>query len=376
MVYLTYNDPPSGIYFSQVTNVCEFYIKTLNKNIRLVSLISVRNFLKNRKKIKANFNEAIVLPMFPGPRNWRLNIFLLTALFFLIRPQRIIARGPFATCLSLWIRSIRLTKFICFDARGAYTAEHQEYNVSSNSKLSESVFLIEKKAIIDSDFRIAVSQKLVSYWKEKFDYSSTMHVVIPCTYNSNIFNMPPNEHQIIVRRKELKFAEEDIVLVYSGSISGWQSMKLLDDYLISILNSNLKVKILLLLKSIVTDLNVVTLFSDRVILMNVDEKRVPLLLQCCDYGLLIREKSVTNHVASPVKFAEYLYSGLKVIVSDQVGDYSEFVQTHDCGVVVNSHPSTLAARTFSERLVLNKLSVNLLSKDKFKMEYEKINSND
>lgn len=59
-------------------------------------------------------------------------------------------------------------------------------------------------------------------------------------------------------------------------------------------------------------------------------------LQCCDYGILVREQSETNRVASPTKFAEYLYAGLKVLVSKNLGDFSEFVLEHDCGYVVNN----------------------------------------
>ncbi len=56
----------------------------------------------------------------------------------------------------------------------------------------------------------------------------------------------------------------------------------------------------------------------------------------CDYGLLLREKSITNKVASPVKFAEYLYAGLRVLISPEIGDYSEMVSYYNLGHVVNS----------------------------------------
>ena len=53
MIYLTYNDLPSGIYYSQVTDVVNYLnsIQTKEK-VRLVAFISIRGFFTNRKKIK------------------------------------------------------------------------------------------------------------------------------------------------------------------------------------------------------------------------------------------------------------------------------------------------------------------------------------
>ena len=42
-------------------------------------------------------------------------------------------------------------------------------------------------------------------------------------------------------------------------------------------------------------------------------------------------------MASPTKFAEYLYAGLKVLVSKNLGDFSSFVREHDCGYVVDEN---------------------------------------
>ena len=57
-------------------------------------------------------------------------------------------------------------------------------------------------------------------------------------------------------------------------------------------------------------------------------------MSVADYGILLREQSVTNLVASPTKFAEYLALGLPVLISENLGDYSEFVQHHNCGSIV------------------------------------------
>ena len=41
-------------------------------------------------------------------------------------------------------------------------------------------------------------------------------------------------------------------------------------------------------------------------------------------------------MASPTKIAEYLLTGLPVIVSNHIGDYSNFIRNNDLGMVVNN----------------------------------------
>ena len=69
-----------------------------------------------------------------------------------------------------------------------------------------------------------------------------------------------------------------------------------------------------------------------------NHQEVPIVLSACDMGILIREDSVTNRVASPTKFAEYLSAGLQVIITNNIGDYSDFVKVHQCGIIANGKP--------------------------------------
>lgn len=52
-------------------------------------------------------------------------------------------------------------------------------------------------------------------------------------------------------------------------------------------------------------------------------------------GLLLREKSLVNEVASPTKFAEYMLCGLPCILTEGIGDYSRLAREHDIGTVIN-----------------------------------------
>ncbi len=104
ILYLTYNDQPSGVYWSQVTDVVE-HLKTIGGDkVKLVALVSGRDFLKTRRAIKAHSPSALVLPMVPTMKRWRKNTVILAWVCRLLRPSGIICRGPFATWMALRMR--------------------------------------------------------------------------------------------------------------------------------------------------------------------------------------------------------------------------------------------------------------------------------
>lgn len=142
-----------------------------------------------------------------------------------------------------------------------------------------------------------------------------------------------NEHMAISRR-ELGFSQEDVVVVYSGSLADWQFKKGLEIGLANWLAKASHHKLFFLSKRhhIIDDLS--KRFPNQLKQKFVSPEEVAKYLLAADYGLLVREDFITNQVASPVKFAEYLACGLQVIISRKIGDYSEFVEVHDCGLLL------------------------------------------
>jgi glycosyltransferase involved in cell wall biosynthesis len=367
VVYLTFNDAPSGIYAGQVIDVCKFLAKIGRRKIVLIAFISIRNFSENKLKIKAQFPDAIVLRMFPKMRNWKLNRFFLKKYIRRINPEVIIARGPFAANLALNFKEGRK---ICFDGRGAYVPELIEYNVVPDEKIKNEIGEIERKAIHETDFRIAVSNALVNYWKEQFQYSGAQHVVIPCTLNSNSFHAA-GITDIDKSRKELDLLKQDRVIVYSGSNAGWQSLEDLSVKLTPLFRANSDMKLVLMLKIIPASFSMLKEFPGRVKQKWTNPEQVAEVLSACDYGWLVREKSVTNQVASPVKFAEYLAAGLSVIISPELGDYTDFVNANACGIVwkEGNAITDLPEIPLAEKTRFRELATNNFSKESFIDQY-------
>jgi glycosyltransferase involved in cell wall biosynthesis len=70
--------------------------------------------------------------------------------------------------------------------------------------------------------------------------------------------------------------------------------------------------------------------------LSVPHAEVPWRLAAADLGLLIRDDSLVNRVASPVKFAEYLSCGVPVVLTRSVGDYAALVRDLGIGCVLRS----------------------------------------
>jgi glycosyltransferase involved in cell wall biosynthesis len=332
-IYLTYNDTPSGIFSSQVVDLVNFFNSEFDDSVKLVSYISTRGFFKNKKLIKNELPDCIIIPMFPGVVNWRINVFSFRLICFLLKPNTIIGRSVIATQIAL--KQNKKAKII-YDGRGAITEEWHEYEVVTDRVMLNEIDSLEKECVLNSDFRIAVSNQLVDLWKEKYAYSEYKHVVIPCTLNSLFENTIITQEIISEKRNELGYAIDDVIFVYSGSLAGWQSIKLMIDFIKNILYESNTNKILFL-SEVIPEIKFLQIeFPNQVQCIKVNPFEVPQFLIACDYGILIREKSVTNKVASPVKFAEYLACGLPVIISDELGDYSEFVKLNNCGFTMNN----------------------------------------
>jgi hypothetical protein len=342
MIYVTLLDQfHPGIYSSQVIDVCDYLNIKYNAKIRVVAFLSIRELMRSdaKKQLKKLSPTAIVLPAFPGLKNFQQTAFFLFFVCLFTGERVAICRNVFCTKMALRVKKLGLLKKVVFDGRSAMTAEIGEYDVFPVDYLRKNVKIFESYVVNNVDFRMAVSQKLVSYWQQNFEYNQNNHVVIPCTLDRKYFSKERYtfDDGIKKAKEELGIKEGDTVYVYSGSTAPWQSFDLLEKIFTPFLSANQNAKLLFLSKENSDNLGLKTRFPKQVFIKWVEHKDVLAYLQCCDYGILVREQSETNKVASPTKFAEYLYAGLKVLVSKNLGDFSSFVKEHDCGYVIDEN---------------------------------------
>ena len=369
MIYfITYSEKFNGIYSSQVIDVCKKFEELFNHKVILISIVSLRIYQSERVKIKNQYKNSLVIPMFPKIKFWKLNIISLIPIFLFKKNNILISRNAISTNLGFIIRKLGLTKKVIFDARAVEYEQFKEYKIVNDKSFLENFFDIEKKAVLKSDYRLAVSHMLVNYWKEKFNFSNEDYSVIPTTLNSlHLKNFKK------IKRENLGYEKNDIIFVYSGSTSDWQSFSKIIFFTKKILERNKIYKLLILSKKTEIVIEFIKKFPNQISIKWFDPIDVIQVLKICDYGLLIREKSITNKVASPVKFAEYLFAGLKIIISPNVGDYSRFVIENNCGYLENNIKLPLSNVTLKEKKANKELALNNFSKNSVIIKNEYIN---
>jgi len=368
-LYVTYNDSPSPIYSSQVVDVVKFINSNLKKPITLFAIVSLRNYFKSKKIIHQQLPDAWVIPMIPYVVLWQLNVIICFFLFLFIKPKVIISRSVLATLIAQYA-SRNYTKII-YDGRGAITAEWNEYNVVTSKYLLKKINNWEKSAVIKSHKRISISNALIDYWKEAFSYSSNDHVIIPCTLNSFYTSLNLKKDTIEANRKNMGYSSKDIVFIYSGSNAKWQSFNILNTAITALLKISINNKFLFLGNSNPFILSLMHAYPNQVNQFCVSEQEIPNLLMCGDYGLLLREESVTNKVASPIKFAEYLACGLGIIISPNIGDYTEFTIQRNCGFVYNKNLNLIRPKIIEKKRI-REIAINHFTKSTFREMYNTI----
>lgn len=312
--------------------------------------------------------DAMVLPMFPGVKRWKKNVFLLKIICKRFKTDKIIGRSVLATQLAL----LSGIKDVIYDGRGAIAHEWKEYKVVTDPEMLSTITELEKECILKSSFRIAVSQAMIDLWKKEYEYASNKHVVIPCTLNAYFERTLIDDEQILTTRKKIGLKKEDIVYIFSGSVAGWQSLHMLKEFMAPVLSANKNAKLLFLTHANENIRSFRNEFYEQIFCFELKPEEVAEILIAADHGLLIREQSSTNKVASPVKFAEYLACGLKVIISENLGDYSDFIQKHDAGSIFTKFNKEAKMIPMTEKKRLRELALKHFTKKEYREQYKQV----
>ena len=228
---------------------------------------------------------------------------------------------------------------IIADVRGAGFEQIREYSKRNvfMLKLKE----IQRKKVYKTLLKIknvsAVSTALSSYVKDKAKTNRLNISVISCLAGQNFRYY--NDYRKEIRDK-LGVSENDILLVMStGGGHDWQKT---DDTIKKLVSKNFK--ILNLSKNKYSHPNIINTF--------VPYQDVAKYLSAADIAIIWRDKAITNKVASPVKFSEYIACGLPVITNDSIDLITHFIDQNHCGIVLNEMDE------IDEQIVCNLKSIN------------------
>lgn len=323
----------SAVFQSQVGE--QFYC--LQKmGIRCGILCAVRNPIRFKTEIGNKLEQNGVVLFCVPDKGWFKNVFNLAFKLNAIKH---------CTCISkLYVRGlwgplvIRLAFLFIklpyiYDVRGALADESLARGRHGLRMKIQS--FIEYWGIKHANNVTTVSNHLANQLKTEIKLSRVR--VIPSCVPGEWITDSQN-----YRKTQVKNNTKRILLVYSGGLSHYQQLPTMLSLWKTLL-SEPDVDFLLLtnqdLEEYSNNIFDLSIFGKRLIHKSARRSLIPELLSRASIGFMLRDSRELNKAASPVKFAEYLASGLSVVASPGTGDISQLVKDSGVGVIVDPRDS-------------------------------------
>lgn len=228
---------------------------------------------------------------------------------------------------------------LIYDSRAA-AAEEYIYKKAQISDIVEKKYEEIKERdrcmVQVSDKVFCVSNVLIQYHKNlaNNNIDENKFFLYPCSADERKFYYKDKVRQ---KMRQQLGVENRTVIVYSGGLElPWHVPDKVFDLFERIHKSFANVFFLVL----TNDVNIgMQWFLKNAIPKNdflvksIDNSKVSEYLNASDLGVLLRDDHLMNNVASPTKFAEYLMCGLPVIISPNVGDFSDLVSKQSFGLI-------------------------------------------
>jgi glycosyltransferase involved in cell wall biosynthesis len=193
---------------------------------------------------------------------------------------------------------------------------------------------LERWCVKRADHIVVVSHKLAEYLAGRYDIPQNRISVIPCCADESMFRWDPARRDTV--RSALRVSQK-FVCTHLGSFCEWYDPEMItalfheirrrvDAHLLVITGDSERAR----------DYLAARLPADVFTVRQSGHSEVPGLLNASDLGLLLLRPSPNIKTSSPAKFAEYLNCGVPVLITPDVGDFSEMVVRKQVGAVVGS----------------------------------------
>jgi len=225
-------------------------------------------------------------------------------------------RGHVMSFVAIVARAISRGRIkIVADIRGESAAEMAGGGSSALRWLKQkSIRCMERVIFRNADHICFVSEAMREHFCDMYTIAPSKISIFPTLVNTLFFQK--SAAQRMQKRAELRLRDDQVLYVYSGGVSRWQNVDKIIARFSSIAQDNDKFMLLVLttapdvVRGMIADVGA---NSERIVVRKVSYNEVGAYLNAADAGLLIRDDSAINRVASPTKANEYFACGLPVI---------------------------------------------------------------
>lgn len=234
-------------------------------------------------------------------------------------------------------RSARL-RYV-YDARGAFegewrlTAAAAGLSPAAIERGMQRQLAVRHAAVSHAAHVLCVSSVLRDRLVELHGLDPARASVVPCVADAAKFG--PDEQARDEARRALGL-EGRFVVVYPGRFGTWHYNEETFAVVRGLMDADPSVFFLVLTPDTeaAAALAARTLPEGRFAIRSARHDEVPRYLRAADLGVLLRAPDPLNEVACPTKFAEYVMTGLPVLISAGIGDCSPFVEHEQAGAVL------------------------------------------
>jgi len=342
---LIYIARPDSAFDSQVKNLLNILSKDINRIILIIPF-DIRNFLlcSRTNDVVKKFNsniEIVYIKYIPFLNRYSaiLNAFLIRKIIKNIFRNININKTVVHTRGYLWgyiinktLNSLNLKIPLLVDFRGVGWKEIQLYNTKLSNYRSKQLKIIEKMTFKNSTAISVVSNAFKDYLVS--EYGNRDNIFINhCVVKKKLFSYNLLENKRDKTRKKIGVSKNDIIIIFStGAASKWQNIKKIIKDFKSINNRiNNTFKFLLITKNKV----IINKYkkNQNIITLSLKHEEMGKYLVASDIAIIEREKNLVNKIACPIKFGEYLVSGLPVISNDSVEIITKIIDKFKVGLI-------------------------------------------
>lgn len=228
-----------------------------------------------------------------------------------------------------------LSKKFIFDMRGIDSEEYVDAGLWKRGGFRHKLAaFLEDMLIRASDHVVVLTERFLKVLQGKYDDGRITFSVIPCAVETDRFGMKGKD-AALADKLGLK---DKFVISYIGSLGTWYMLKEMTDFFkcaakrmrdahFLILTQLDKSYALETIRSSGLDMGYATIY-------NAPYDSIPKYLSVSNVGIFFIKPVFSKLSSSPVKYAEYLASGLPVIINSGIGDTDEITREHRVGVVV------------------------------------------
>ena len=240
----------------------------------------------------------------------------------------VIVSGVFHSNIAKEIKKVKDIRIV-FDCHGT-NDELIEFNTSFAKKLLYKYFNFREKQVLRRvDGIFAVTEELKKHLLQKADIKCDFYIV-PCALNRNVFSY---EEACACRekwRKHFGIADGETLFIYSGGVSPWQSI---DD----VYNAYKKYeKEVGNAKLLIMTPKLDQIKYEDVLKTSIPPETVGEVLFAGDVACLLRSNCMTNRVAFPNKYLEYVGSNMLILTTPYMPGIANDVVSENMGMLMSS----------------------------------------